>query len=206
MVAGLCIILAAVVGLVSYAPTLFQLYAAATSHGSGVPRRTTTGPSGMSDETVTVHFDANVQPGLDWEFRPEKGRMTVRFGEPAKVYFDATNLSGKALVGRAVFNVIPYQATPYFFKIKSFASTDQRLGPGESARIPVMFYLDRQMLNDKAARGFREVTLSYTFFSQDRLTPDEVAAVRDLSAGSRALDERLKADEKVVYENDAPRQ
>ncbi|MAM73878.1 MAG: cytochrome C oxidase assembly protein, partial [Tistrella sp.] len=47
--------------------------------------------------------------------------------------------------------------------------------------------------------------LSYTFFAQEGLSPEEIAAARDLSGESETLDAALKTDETAGFANDAPR-
>lgn len=195
-------------GLVSYAPTLYRAFCAATGFGGTVQRATadTARPAltSASDETVTVFFDANVAPGLDWEFRPERRAVQTRIGQPARVYYHAKNISDETVVARATFNVTPYKAAPYFFKIECFCFTEERLGPGESARMPIELYIDEQLLKDPNTSGVRQITLSYTFFEQPGLSPEAVNAARDLKSGSRRLDAALQRGETVGYDNDAP--
>ncbi len=158
------------------------------------------------DQTVTVDFDANVSPSLKWSFEPGQRSVTVKFGEPTKVYYRARNLSDHTIVARAVFNVTPYQAASYFFKVQCFCFTNERLGPGESADMPLIFYVDPQMLKDRDAQTVSTITLSYTFYEQKNLSPADVATARDLAAGSREKDAALAKASTAEYENDAPRQ
>ena len=205
VVGGLSLILAFMTGLVAYSPSLYRLFCDLTGYGGTVQRADATGPVSTSNEIVTVRFDANVGPGLGWEFRPEQREVKARFGEPVKAYYYAKNLSSETVVGRAVFNVTPYQTAPYFFKIEGFCFTNQKLGPGESARMPLVLYIDEQMLKDKDTDGFRAVTLSYTFYKQEDLSSEEIDSARDLKAGSRSLDAGLETDGPAGFDNDAPR-
>ena len=199
-------LLGAMTGFVAYSPTLYQMFCDLTGYGGTVQRAVAKQPSATTtDETVKVHFDANVAPGLPWEFRPEQRSVETRFGEPTRVYYYAENKSDETIVARATFNVTPYPTAPYFFKIECFCFTEEKLGPGESARMPLVLYLDEQMLKDKNAKMFREVTLSYTFFRQKDLSSEEIDAARDLKAGSKATDARLDGARSVEFENDAPR-
>ncbi len=180
--------------LVVYSPTLYRMFCAATGI-DGTVRRVSLAKAATlaaSDIPITVSFDANVAPDLPWEFRPEQQRVTTHFGEPTKVYYYAKNNSDKTLVGRAVFNVTPFAAAPYFFKIECFCFTDEKLKPGESARMPLVFYVDQEMLKDSDAKMLTELTLSYTFYKQPDRTAEELNKVRDLKAGSEATDASLK--------------
>ena len=192
---------------VVYSPTLYRIFCAYTGYGGTVQRVRAPQAAAKDDaRTITVQFDANVGSGLPWDFAPGQRSVTVKFGEPTKVYYRAKNNSDKTIVGRAVFNVTPYQAASYFFKIQCFCFTNERLGPGESADMPLVFYVDPQMLKDKDARAVTNITLSYTFYRQKDLSPAEVEAARDLSAGSREKDAALKTSDTARYLNDAPRQ
>ena len=206
VVASLSVILAFMTGLVAYSPTLYRLFCDLTGYGGTVQRAdAATGTVSTSNEIVTVRFDANVGSGLPWEFRPEQREVKARFGEPVKAYYYAKNLSAETVVGRAVFNVTPYQTAPYFFKIECFCFTNEKLGPGESARMPLVLYIDEQMLKDEDTDGFREVTLSYTFYRQEDLSSKEIDSARDLEAGSRSLDASLETGGPAGFDNDAPR-
>jgi cytochrome c oxidase assembly protein subunit 11 len=189
-----------------YAPTLYRMFCNLTGYGGTVQRATApVDPAAVSDATVTVAFDANVAPGLAWSFQPEQRSVVTRFGEPTRVYYTAKNLSDETVVARATFNVTPDKTAPYFFKIECFCFTEERLGPGESARMPLVLYVDEEMLNDPDARQAKTITLSYTFFRQDGLSPDEIAAARELAGESEALDTELSTAASVEFRNDAPR-
>ena len=70
---GTTTVVAVMIGLVSYSPTLYQLFCAATGYGGTVQRaNAATVPAKMIDRSVTVRFDANVAAGLDWDFAPEQ--------------------------------------------------------------------------------------------------------------------------------------
>jgi cytochrome c oxidase assembly protein subunit 11 len=83
-------------------------------------------------------------------------------------FFKATNTSGQPLTGTATFNVQPAQAGKYFKKIQCFCFTEQTLKPGETARMPVIFYIDPAMLTDPDAADIQTITLSYTFYPAEQ--------------------------------------
>ena len=73
-----------------------------------------------------------------------------------------------SIVGHASFNVQPDAAGRFFDKIQCFCFTEERLAPGETAEMPVLFYVDPAILQDKDARHISVITLSYTFFRSVR--------------------------------------
>lgn len=202
-------IVVAMTGLVAYAPTLYRLFCAYTGYGGTVQRavaaEASVAQTGATGPVFTVHFDSNVAPGLAWDFRPVQRKVAVRAGEAVKVYYEAKNLSGETIVARAVYNVTPYEVAPYFFKIQCFCFTDERLGPHASARMPLVFYVDEEMLKDADSKEIRDITLSYTFYKQETAAGD-AAAARDLEEGSKTLDATLDGKTTVDFDNDAPRQ
>ena len=49
----------------------------------------------------------------------------------------------------ATYNVVPMQSGPYFNKIQCFCFDEQRLLPGETVDMPVFFYIDPEILDDR---------------------------------------------------------
>ena len=110
-------VLAVMTGLVSYSPTLYRLFCAATGL-AGTTQRAAAAPasgSGASDSReITVSFDSNVADGLDWDFHPGQTSVKVKLGVPTEAFFIAHNRSHRTIVGRAVYNVTPYQVAAFF--------------------------------------------------------------------------------------------
>ena len=57
-----------------------------------------------------------------------------------------------------------WQIAPYFSKVECFCFEEQRLLAGEEVDMPLLFFIDRDVLDDPACRGVDDVVLSYTFF------------------------------------------
>jgi cytochrome c oxidase assembly protein subunit 11 len=154
----------AFMGSLSFAAVpLYRMFCAATGY-AGTPQRASSAPDRIYPLIVTVHLDANVAPGLPWRFEPEQPELQLHVGESKLAFFRATNGSNETLTGSAVFNVSPGYMGAYFTKIQCFCFTAQTLEPGETAAMPVSFFLDPAMLDDASAKSVRDMTLSYTFF------------------------------------------
>ncbi len=95
---------------------------------------------------------------------------------------------------------------PFFYKIQCFCFTEEKLAPGETAEMPVVFFLDKGYSKDPDASLFSDITLSYTFYPQDKLTPDVVSQARDLGQGSQIEAASIRQNEaRQKFDNDAPR-
>ncbi|MGO4168289.1 cytochrome c oxidase assembly protein subunit 11 [Novosphingobium sp. PhB57] len=117
----------------------------------------------VTDKTVSIRFDANVERGMPWQFKPLQRTDTVTIGERDMALFWAKNDSDKVITGTASFNVEPEQAARYFNKIQCFCFTEQTLQPGEAVKMPVIYYVDPAFLNDPDNKDVEQITLSYTF-------------------------------------------
>lgn len=115
------------------------------------------------DRTMIIRFDASLEAGMPWEFKPQQTQMTVRIGEQGLAFYEAYNPTDRTIGGTASFNVQPDQSGGYFTKIECFCFTEQVLKPYERAILPVSFYVDPEIVNDPEAGEIREITLSYTF-------------------------------------------
>lgn len=132
-------------------------------------------PDVILDRTVVVKFDATLERGMPWEFRPVQREMTVRIGENVLAFYEAYNPTDRVVAGTASFNVAPEAAGGYFDKIACFCFTEQVLQPGERVQMPVNFFVDPEMVNDPEGNFVHEITLSYTFYETP--LPEEQAAL-----------------------------
>jgi cytochrome c oxidase assembly protein subunit 11 len=129
----------------------------------GATRKAEKSSDVVLDRAVTIRFDANVRD-LPWTFETKQTTQAAKIGETKVAFFKVTNNSDKAITGRAVFNVVPEQAGPYFQKLDCFCFSDQTVGPGQSVDMPVLYFIDPKFAEDFETKGKQEVTLSYTFF------------------------------------------
>ena len=158
---------ASMLGLAYASVPLYTLFCQVTGYG-GTTQRATAPSHQVLDKIVTVRFDANVSPKLAWKFEPVQATMDVKIGENALAFFRATNLSDKPLKGTAAFNVAPDVAGSYFNKIECFCFKEQLLQPGQTVEMPVTFFLDPKMVEDRDTAGLSNVTLSYVFYPSER--------------------------------------
>jgi cytochrome c oxidase assembly protein subunit 11 len=162
----LCAVAAGMIGMSYAAVPLYRLFCQVTGFG-GTTQVSKAATGAVSDRVITVRFDANTGGDLPWRFRPVQPRVDVRIGEETLAFYRAENQSGRRVVGTATFNVTPHKAGPYFDKIDCFCFTEQALDPGETAEMPVSFYIDPAVLEDPDLDDVTTITLSYTFFEKE---------------------------------------
>src|SRR5277367_1296489 len=173
---------------VCYSVPLYRMFCQATGFG-GTTRRAASSGDVVLDRMVEVRFSTAVEPGMPWRFVPLQRAMQVHLGEKAMAYFQAENLSKEALTGHATFNVTPEKTGPYFVKIQCFCFNEERLEPGATAQMPVEFFVDPKLADDRNNDDITTITLSYTFFRS--LNPSQGKDlsrlnVASLSAGDAA--------------------
>src|SRR6266481_5127493 len=87
---ALVAVLVALVGLSFASVPLYRLFCAATGFG-GTTQRAEAAPTRIATGLITVRFDAQVAPGLDWQFRPLQDAIAVHPGAQNEVYFRVVN-------------------------------------------------------------------------------------------------------------------
>jgi cytochrome c oxidase assembly protein subunit 11 len=148
----------------SYAAVpLYEAFCKATGF-AGTPLIAKEGERPVINRTVEVRFDSNTDANLPWRFQPVERSVKVRLGEEKLVFFRATNLSQRPIVGTATYNVTPEWTAGWFNKVQCFCFNEQLLQPGQSVDMPVLFFVDADMDKDRRYDDVRTITLSYTFY------------------------------------------
>ena len=144
---------------------LYRIFCQVTGFGGTTMRVTEAQAATVAstNKLMRIRFDANVERGMPWEFKPVQVVDTVSVGARDMAIYTAKNLSDRPITGTASFNVEPEQAGRYFSKIQCFCFTEQTLQPGEEMRMPVIYFVDPKILDDPDAVDVHEITLSYTF-------------------------------------------
>lgn len=177
--AGLVGVVVLMGGLAWASVPFYNWFCKVTGFG-GITGVAEAGSDVILDQTITVRFDASKDRDMPWEFKPVQREMTLRIGETGLAFFEAYNPTDRVVAGQASYNVTPFSAGGYFDKIECFCFTEQVLEPGERVQMPVSFFVDPEIVNDRSAKYVHTITLSYTFYEIDLpedYTPPETAAV-----------------------------
>lgn len=145
------------------------------------------------DETIKVRFDASLERDMPWTFRPEVREIEIRIGETGLAFYEAHNPLDVPIAGQASYNVTPYEAGAFFDKVDCFCFTEQVLMPGETVMMPVSFFVDPEIVDDREGQYVHTITLSYTFYQID--TPEEmVQASLDAEALTRVPSDGIETN------------
>ncbi|THH33187.1 hypothetical protein EUX98_g964 [Antrodiella citrinella] len=157
-------------------------------------------------QRIKVHFSADTSDQLPWSFTAQQKFVTVLPGETSLAFYKAKNDTDQDIIGIATYNVTPDRIAPYFAKVECFCFEEQKLLAGEEVDMPLLFFIDKDVLDDPACRGLDDIVLSYTFFKARRnahghLEPDAPDDVVQASQGfgdyemAPRVEDRKKAEE-----------
>jgi cytochrome c oxidase assembly protein subunit 11 len=167
--------LVVVMGALAWASVPFYDWFCRVTGFGGVPQQVADGSDEVLDKTIKVRFDGTLNANMAWEFKPVVREMEVRIGETALAFYEAYNPTSRPIAGQASYNVTPYTAGAFFDKIECFCFTEQVLAPGERVQMPVSFFVDPEIVNDRDGQYVHTITLSYTFYEID--LPEGYAAL-----------------------------
>ncbi len=160
------IVVGAVLGMSALAASAVPLYNAfckLTGYG-GTTQTAAAAPSAPLAQRINVRFDTNIAPGLPVEFAAKQSQESLRIGESGLAFFRIRNTSNEPVIARATYNVTPHQAGQYFVKLECFCFQDRTLAPGEEAELPVVFFVDPEIVTNPDTADIDTITLSYTYF------------------------------------------
>ena len=164
-----------VMGALAWASVpLYDWFCRVTGYG-GATGYSDAGSDVILDQTIVIKFDASLERDMPWTFKPVVREMEVRIGETGLAFYEAHNPTDVAVAGSAAYNVAPFVAGGHFAKIDCFCFEEQVLEPGETVLMPVTFFVDPSIVEDKDAKDLGHITLSYTFYQID--LPDGYAAL-----------------------------
>jgi cytochrome c oxidase assembly protein subunit 11 len=165
-------IVAGMAGLSAAAVPLYDLFCRVTGY-AGTTQTAAKSSGKVVDRILRIRFDASTNTALPWRVAPVQREISMKIGETAVALYQATNYGDESITGTATFNVTPMKVGKYFTKIECFCFTEQRLAPGQTAEMPVTFFVDPAFANDPNLEEVTTITLSYTFY---RAEPDEAEA------------------------------
>ncbi len=177
---GLFGVVAAMVGGAYAAVPLYRIFCQVTGYG-GTTNVAEAPSTKVSKRVMTIRFDATVN-GVPWVFQPVRRSIRTHVGQTTLAFYRAKNQGSVPITGSATFNVTPLKAGQYFSKIDCFCFYEQRLEPGQVAEMPVSFFVDPAIEDDRNLDDVKTITLSYTFYPVKEEQQDKPKSVSRLSA------------------------
>jgi cytochrome c oxidase assembly protein subunit 11 len=166
------LIVVAMIGLSFAAVPLYSMFCRKTGF-AGTPLISSTLPDHVLKRRITVSFYTRVDNSLPWEFKADKSDVKLAVGQQGMMSFTASNLSANETTGTAIYNVTPDKVAKYFHKTQCFCFGAQNIGPGKTAQLPVVFFVDPSIANDAEMDDITDIALSYTFFAANSKALDK---------------------------------
>ena len=106
-VAGLLVLVAVMMGGLSFAAVPFYDWFCRVTGFGGTTSIAAQASDTVLDRTVTIRFDASLEAGMPWEFKPKQREMTLKLGETGLAFYEAYNPTDRVVAGTASYNVTP---------------------------------------------------------------------------------------------------
>lgn len=172
-------------GLGFAADPLYDTFCKVTGFG-GTTRIATAAPDRMVEQEVMVRFDANVAD-TPLTFHPLQTTQTLKLGQHGLAFYEVSNPTDQEIRVIASYNVTPHYAGLYFNKLECFCFEERVVAPGETKKLPIVYFVSADMLEDRVAKSLETITLSYTFFdsssySGEKKPPRRVRRIQPMPA------------------------
>lgn len=161
---GTLSVVAAMIALAFASVPLYNMFCRVTGWGGTTQIIAANNSDRIYEREITVRFDTNVARNMPWDFKPDMKSVKVKVGQDGLIAFTATNLSQESVTGTAIYNVTPLKVAQYFYKTQCFCFDEQTLQPGKTEHMPVTFFIDPEILQDRDMDDVNTITLSYTFY------------------------------------------
>ncbi|MAI18005.1 MAG: cytochrome c oxidase assembly protein [Rhodobacteraceae bacterium TMED111] len=164
-------------GAMAWASVPFYDWFCRVTGFGGITQVAESGSDTVLSKTMKVRFDASLERNMPWEFKPAQREMEIQIGATGLAFYEAYNPTDRPVAGTASYNVTPYEAGGFFSKIDCFCFEEQILMPGERVQMPVTFFVDPEIVDDRDAKYTKVITLSYTFYEKELPLEQENASL-----------------------------
>ena len=161
-------------GLGFAADPLYGTFCRVTGYG-GTTRIATSAPKEIVDQVITVRFDTNVAD-TPLIFRPLQATEEVKIGQHGLAFFEVSNPTDQEIRVIAAYNVTPHFAGKYFNKLECFCFDERVIAPHETKKLPVVYFISPDIVDDHVADQLETITLSYTFYESSHYSGPKTQA------------------------------
>ena len=152
----------AMLGLAFASKPLYDTFCRVTGYG-GTTRIASAAPDEVLSRSVNIRFDANVAD-VPLLFKPLQTELSLNLGEHGLAFYEVSNTSSKDVSVIASYNVTPHKVGRFFNKLECFCFEERVIAAGETKRLPVVFFVDPALDDERNLHDVRTITLSYTFY------------------------------------------
>ncbi len=130
-----CLAAFAFMGGMSFAAVpLYRMFCQVTGYG-GTTKRAEKASDHGREPVIRVRFDANVTPGMPWEFQPEQRYVDIKVGENTLAFYKATNTVERVRDGqRRASTSRPTSPGSTSTRSSASASPSRRCAAGQTSR------------------------------------------------------------------------
>lgn len=114
---------------------------------------------------ISIKFITHVSNASLVEFISLQEEMIVQAGESSLIFFRIYNPSMYQITCISMYYIFPGEASPYVSKIQCFCFDQLRINGHESVELPVLYYIERSLLQDNI-RFDNTMYISYVIFTQ----------------------------------------
>ena len=130
-------------------------YGGTTQDSKEIPRLEVKDDIGI----IKVRFNSDTSGKLNWYFQPVERQIVTSLGKSKTIYYEVKNNSPYSIIGTSTFNVTPQKAGIYFNKLDCFCYEEYSLSPGETALLPVRFFINPDIRTDPNTKEIKTITL-----------------------------------------------
>ena len=108
---------------------------------------------------ITIEFDSNINPALNFVFFPSMHKAKIHPGEPLALFYQMHNKTPDPKIVQAIPSVAPAIAAKYIKKLECFCFQHQEFIPYQCQNMPLRIVIDPDL-----PPYVSTLTLSYTLF------------------------------------------
>ena len=119
---------------------------------------------GMSRKFKII-FQSDSDPEMGWTFEPVTNELEVHAGETALAFYKVKNNNNKPVIGISTYTMVPEYGANYFAKVQCFCFNQQMLNAQEELYLPLYFYLEPEIVEERKMEGIKTIKINYKFFA-----------------------------------------
>lgn len=145
-----------------------------------------------------IQFQSETDPEMGWTFEPVTKELEVHAGETALAFYKVKNNKNKPIIGISTYTMIPEFSVNYFAKVQCFCFNQQMLNAQEELYLPLYFYLEPEIVEERKMEGIQKLKINYKFFACKEQKIAEIIheqTIKELQQKQFILQKRINKNE-----------